>query len=242
LSLVSCLFFAPAGARYDAFKAEVADGLDHVAIGARGRASAGELGQSVYPSKVDGEGLDIFIPTTHYVRLGAGANLGFASDGFDIGGTETDFDWGLSQHFAIGCNFSSMFRGELGWGHSDMRFAEMETKTAMDAGRVTVFMDLARRYVLEGDVTYRKHLVPFIGIGGTGARTEFNGADGIPGATAFAYGGHAAAGLSFAFSETNALDLTVSHEILFTKGHFGWDEELKRFGYTNISLSWRSSF
>jgi hypothetical protein len=220
-----------------------------VAVNARGEASDGELGKSVYTAKIENaDGIDIFIPTTNYVRMGVGANLGFGSKKFDIGGKDTGFEWGLKEQFAVGWNLSSMFRTEIGWGREDMRFAgDDETvltgraEANINIARASVIMDLARRYVLRGDVTYRKRLVPFIGLGASGGYADFEDADAFEGHSGWVAGGHGMIGLGLAFSETNALDVTVMYEILYGKD-IAWHEDAGYIGNAGVTLSWRSSF
>ncbi|MDR3208331.1 MAG: hypothetical protein LBT45_00605 [Rickettsiales bacterium] len=215
-----------AGAKYDAFKSEARDGLDYVAAESMGHAPDGELGKTVYSEKVR-DSYDIFIPTTDYIRLGAGANIGGASS--------LDYEWGLVEQFGIGWNFVSFARGELGWTHSDMRFGGGRNAD-LDTANLTLIFDLARRHVMRGDIMYRRRFVPFFGIGGIGGYVDFNkgGKDG------WAYGAHGIAGISFAFTETNAIDFTFSYNYLFGRG-FGWDT-VKKFRNAGATISWRSSF
>ena len=226
------LVLGRADARYDAFVAEAKSGLDYVDISSKGYAADGELGRTVYTAKVDDD-YDIFIPTDNYVRIGAGANLGFAST--------MDYSWGWGPRFGFGWNWFSFMRFEIGWDHSDMRFEDGNAD--FDAGRMTLWFDLARRYVMHGDVTYRRRIVPFIGIGGVAGYARFDpDSPAIKGAGDAAYGGHAAFGLSFVFSDTNAIDLMIGYDMLYGRG-FGWAADpVKQFGNTNISLSWRSGF
>lgn len=244
LLIVNCsLLIVPLAhaARYDAFTSEVSRGLDHVSIDSSGEASAGELGRTVYTSKVESD-MDVFIPTTAYIRLGAGANVWVGGPGFEVdGGADIDYDWGLVQNFAFGWNLSSVFRTELGWTHSDMRFAD--ATATVDTGRLTLFIDLARRNRMYGDVMYRRRLVPFIGFGGGAGYADFEDLLGIKqGKSGLVYGGHASLGVTFAFSDTNAVDLMINYEMMFADNYVGWHENTKQFGNASISLSWRSGF
>ncbi|MDR1071333.1 MAG: hypothetical protein LBL21_01675 [Rickettsiales bacterium] len=225
---VAAVCAGAAGAKYDAFKSEAKSGLDYTAAESMGRAPDGELGKTVYSEKVR-ESHDVFIPTTNYVRLGAGANLGLAST--------LKYDWGLAEQFGVGWNFVSFARGELGWSHSDMRFGKGKNAD-LDTANLTLIFDLARRHVMRGDVMYRRRLIPFFGVGGAAGYADFNsgGGDG------WTYGAHGIAGLAFAFTETNAVDFTFSYDYLF--GHrFGWGaDSVKKFRNASVSVSWRSSF
>ena len=225
------LVFA-AGARYDAFMSEAKNGLDYVEAQSRGDAAEGELGRQIYSEKVKAD-YDIFIPTDNYVRLGAIANLGFAST--------MDYELGLGGQFGFGWNFSSFIRGEFGWGHSSMRF-DGDRRTVPDSGRLTLWFDLARRNVMRGDIIYRRRIVPFIGIGGIAGYARFDNTAAALGHGNAAFGPHAALGLSFVFSDTNAIDLAVGYDLMYGK-EFGWENDsTDRFGNAGISLSWRSGF
>ncbi|MDR2268604.1 MAG: hypothetical protein LBD94_00280 [Rickettsiales bacterium] len=226
-------FFAlgAANARYDAFVSEAESGLDYIGAETRGFAADGELGRTVYSEKVKSD-YDLFIETTKYVRMGAGINLGFAST--------MDYELGLAEQFGFGWNLSSFIRFEMGWNHSEMRFPAHAADA--DSARLTLWFDLARRHVMQGDVVYRRRLVPFIGLGGVAGYAMFDGSTQIRGHSGAAYGGHAAFGLSFVFSDTNAIDLMIGYEMLYGKS-FGWGADLvKNFGNAGVTLSWRSSF
>ena len=75
-----------AGYSNSAFQREVKTGLD--LVGARANVDVlpdtapGELGADVYQTvgAADNADTQMFIPTTMYVRMGAGLNLGFATD------------------------------------------------------------------------------------------------------------------------------------------------------------------
>jgi hypothetical protein len=227
-----------AGAKYDAFTAEAQNGLDYVAAKSKGAVPDGDLGRNVYIGKVQDD-YDAFIPTANYVRVGAGMNLGFASSGFRINGEKTDYNFGIGENMAIGLNVTSVFRTEIGWGHSDMRFNDGTAD--LDVGHLKFYFDLARRYVVAGDVFYRRRIVPFIGFGGSAGWVDFGNAGSVSGRDSMAYGANAEFGLSFVFSETNAVDLSVGYEYLFG-ADAGWDDPSKSFGNTSVMVSWRSGF
>ena len=210
------LFAGNAGAGYDAFTADM-------------RKSGDSASESVK-----------FIPAPLYVRLGAGSNLGFAGSSFDIGGTPVKYNWGPVMQFGLGWNMFSFMRSEIMWGHSEMRFPG-NAEANFETGRVALYIDLVRRHAACGETRCIRRVTPFVGGGAAGAWAEFNEINGIEGKNSLLYGGHGSAGFGFAFSETNAVDLMVTHEILFGN-KFGWDDEAKRFGNTSITVSWRASF
>jgi hypothetical protein len=239
LFFIALLATLPANAKkYDAFTAEAKKGLDYVAVKYKGDSADGDLGRTVYTEKVR-EDYDIFIPTTNYVRLGVAANIGLVSTSLVLNGEDKKYDFGLAENLGIGWNLYSFIRTEIDWGHSYVRYDGGSAN--FDMLRTRIYFDLMRRYVLSGDVYYRRRIVPYIGVGGGAGWADFGNSGNGQGHDSLAYGGNAELGISFAFSDTNAIDLAAGYEYLFGSG-FGWISPSKNFRNATVSLSWRSSF
>jgi hypothetical protein len=227
-------------AKYDSLISEAKMGLDNVAVESQGYAPDGSLGRAVYTAKVEDIGLDIFVPTDNYLRLGAAMNFGAASSSMKIDGKDARYDIGISELFGFGWNLSSFIRSEIGWTHNNMKFENSDADFDMFNG--TIYFDIRRRYVLQGDVTYRRKLVPFVGFGAGTGYASFGQGETYPGGDAFVYSGFGALGISFVFSDISALDLMIKHEYFSSAHRLGWEGDSKKFGNTGVSLSLRTGF
>jgi hypothetical protein len=230
---------AASAAKYEGLVSEAQMGLDHVAVQHQGYAPDGSLGRAVYTEKVETD-LDIYIPTDNYLRLGAAMNLGAASSTLKIEGKDKSYNFGISEQFGFGWNLSSFIRSEIGWMHNNMQFGDSDAD--MDVVNGTIYFDLRRRHILQGDVTYRRKIVPFIGLGAGTGYASFSQGKTYAGSNAFLWSGYGAAGVSFVFSDITALDLMIRHEYFTSAHRLGWDGEVKQFRNTGISLSLRAGF
>ena len=134
---ISCLVVAmlvamPAHAKYSnrQFRNEVARGID--IVGAELNANVvpddapGALGLDVYQKvgTADNSGITMFIPTSMYVRAGAGLNLPFATDCAGFDGKKHESAGSYTTQIGLGWNLSQIIRH---WGqcftlisHADM--------------------------------------------------------------------------------------------------------------------------
>lgn len=241
-----CITSIDANAGYDdrRFKREVRDGLDIVV--ARDTTNPGdapgELGYDVYQTKnsVDPSVSSMFIPTTMYVRGGFGLNLPFASDSADVGNDTVELYKGWTAQVGLGYNFSSYVRGEIDFqthrfGFDDLSDAEANARSVGG----TLYFDFARRYVRMGDITKRRTLVPFMGLGAGIGNYEFegpNGADGMYVAP------RAILGLNVALTDLIGIDLSYQYQMFIGNG-FGWGGH--QGGVQNLSdimVSFRFNF
>ena len=181
-------------------------------------------------------GMEHFIPTTHYIRLGAGVNIGTVLDSeLTAGGNPVTYEYGMNLNFALGLNIWQMMRAEFGWERSYFDIASADTASA------TLIFDLARRYRRRGDTIWHKTIVPFVGIGGVGGWAEFEEMNGIAGGRGWIYGWRGMAGIGFYLSETHAIDIMATYSD-FRGNNIGWDGGERAFSGFGANVSWRASF
>ena len=192
---ISCLVVAmlvamPAHAKYSnrQFRNEVARGID--IVGAEYNVNVvpddapGELGLDVYQKvgTVDNSGITMFIPTSMYVRAGAGLNLPFATDRAGFDGKEYKSSGSYTTQIGLGWNLSSYVRTEIDAQMSTFTFSDLKNRQAnYQTLGAMLYFDFARRYVQTGDVTRIRHFVPFMGVGAAFGHYEFEGANGSNG-------------------------------------------------------------
>ncbi len=228
-----------ANANYDAakFQAEVLEGLD--LIGARDTIditpvdAPGELGREVYEiaGAVQPDDIQLFIPTSMYVRLGGGLNLGFATDKAQFGGIEYESSGSYTTQIGLGWNLSSYVRTEIDFQESVFKFSDLENHQAtyQTVGGMLYF-DFARRYVQSGDITRRRTFVPYMGIGAGLGVYDFEGKNGADGFVIAAP--RATLGFNIMLSELVGIDIAYQYQMMIGNG-FGWD--VRRGGVDNIS-------
>lgn len=229
--------FAHADYSDGAFRKEALKGLD--LIGARATiqdietVAPGELGQEVYlvEGAVTTDEMKMFIPTSMYMRMGAGLNLGFATDKAYFDGAEYESSGSWTTQIGLGWNLSSYVRTEIDFQNSEYKFSDLEGKRATSQSVGTMlYFDLARRYVQTGDVTRRRSFVPFIGVGAGVGVYEFqgqNGADGV-----FVAAPRAALGFNIMFTDLVGIDIAYQYQMIIGNG-FGWN--VRAGGVDNIS-------
>jgi hypothetical protein len=193
----------------------------------------GELGQEVYEvaGAVQSDDVKMFIPTTMYVRLGAGLNLGFATDKAKYQGEEFESSGSWTTQIGLGWNLSSYVRAEIDLQNSVFKFADLDNRqaTQQSIGGMLYF-DLMRRYVQSGDVTHRRPFVPFIGVGGGLGIYEFEGSGGASGIAIIAP--RVTAGLNVMFTDLIGIDIAYQYQMNIGHG-FGWG--VRDGGSNNIS-------
>ncbi len=233
----SLLLTATANAGYDSnrFQSEIMQGLD--LISARTtvveEVAPGELGREVYEiaTAVDMPEIQMFIPTTMYVRMGGGLNLGFATTKAAYNGAEYESSGSYSTQIGLGWNLSSYVRTEIDFQASTFTFSDL---TDMQATSKTIggmlYFDFARRYVQTGDITRRRTFVPFMGLGAGVGVYEFEGAGGADGALIAAP--RATLGFNVMFTDLIGIDIAYQYQMIIGNG-FGWDT--RAGGVDNIS-------
>lgn len=219
------------------FRSEVLTGLD--IVGARANVDVvadvapGALGADVYQyvGVVDDADVQLFIPTTMYVRMGGGLNLGFATDQATFNDSKYDASGGYTAQIGLGWNLSSYVRTEIDFQTTTLTFSDLKDFSAnyKTAGAMLYF-DFARRYVQTGDITRRRTFVPFMGVGAGMGYYGFEGANGADGFVIAAP--RAVAGFNLMLNDLIGIDIMYQYQMMIGNG-FGWD--VRRGGCDNIS-------
>ena len=239
LVLLAMVATMPAKADYSdrRFVSEVSRGLDIVGaelnVDVVPDEAPGELGRDVYQSVgvVDSSDVRMFIPTTMYMRAGAGLNLGFATDKAKSNGEKHESQDSYTAQIGLGWNLSSYVRAEIDAQMSNLSFSHMGDYAATyhTIGGMLYF-DLARRYVQNGDVTRMRHFVPFMGVGAGFGHYEFQGSGGSDGFVIAAP--RATFGLNFMLTDLIGIDVAYQYQMMIGNG-FGWN--VRHGGADNIS-------
>ncbi len=237
--LVGLIFSTGANATYDAktFQNEISSGLDILTAEVTYKEiiepAPGELGAEVYQvaNAVKSDDVKMFIPTSMYVRMGAGLNLGFATDKAKYQGEEFESSGSWTTQIGLGWNLSSYVRTEIDFQNSSFKFSDLD---GMQATYNTIggmlYFDLARRYVEMGDVTKRRTFVPFIGVGAGFGTYEFQGENGADGMLIAAP--RATIGFNVMINDLIGIDIAYQYQMAIGNG-FGWD--VRSGGADNIS-------
>lgn len=238
LGILSVLLATPAFAEYsdEQFRDEVLEGLDLVAARANVDVpdpAPGELGLDVYQTADAGYNSDIqmFIPTSMYMRAGGGLNLPFATDKAKVGDKEYSSSGSWTTQIGLGWNLSSYVRTEIDFQESTFNFSDIDNAQAsyQTVGGMLYF-DFARRYVQTGDITYRRRFVPFMGLGAAAGFYKFDGAGGADGFVIAAP--RATLGFNVMLNDLIGIDIMYQYQMMIGNG-FGWD--VRAGGVDNIS-------
>ena len=237
--LLTVLGASPALAGFDAdlFVSEVTRGVDivsapRVAPNAVDDAP-GALGAEVYETAgiIEDENVRMFIPTSMYVRMGGGLNLGFATSQATYMGDEYESSGSYTTQIGLGWNLSSYVRTELDFQTTTLKFSDLDDLAAnYQTFGGMLYFDLARRYVQLGDITHRRTFVPFMGVGAAFGAYRFDGANGADGAVIAAP--RAVLGFNVMFNDLIGLDVYYQYQMMIGNG-FGWN--VPRGGVDNIS-------
>ncbi len=238
VALCGLMSIAPAFAGdSDLFVREMTRGVD--LIGAERNVDVipddapGALGADVYltAGAVQPTDTRMFIPTSMYVRMGGGLNLGFATTKAAFNGAEYETSGAWSTQIGLGWNLSSYVRTEIDFQNSTFTFSDLDD---MEANYKTLggwlYFDLARRYVQTGDITHRRAFVPFVGLGAGLGTYEFQGTGGADGFVVAAP--RAAVGFNVMLTDLIGIDVMYQYSMLIGNG-FGWD--VRRGGVDNVS-------
>lgn len=199
-------------------------------------AGPGELGHEVFydekPVEYDeDEDFRLFIPTSMYMRMGGGMNLGFATKKARVGDEKYPSKDSWNLLVGLGWNMSSYVRTEIEFQRSSFGFRDLAGENAYyNMINGMVYFDLARRYVQNGDVTYRRTIVPFMGFGAGIGMYDFKGGAGASGMTLPIP--RAELGVNFMLTDMIGLDIYYQYQMLIEHG-FGWNTT--RSGVDNIS-------
>ncbi len=225
---------------------EVREGVDvHVArttVDTVDDAPVGAIGGEVYESRhsAAADNTVVYIPTSMYIRGGAGMTLGALSDRASWNGDKYDISDTWTVQMGLGWNFSSYVRGEIDFQNTTFQFDQLDDNRA--ASRqigATLYFDLLRRWYRTGDVTRRRMLVPFIGMGAGAGTYEFTGDNGADG---FFVAPRAVAGLNVMITDLIGIDIAWQYQMRIGNG-FGWN--VRRGGVDNINnimLTMRANF
>lgn len=207
---------------------------------------AGEMGHEVFyderPVTYDeDDDYRLFIPTSMYMRMGGGMNLGFATKKARVGDEEYPAKDSWNLMIGLGWNMSSYVRTEIEFQRSVFRFTDLAGENAyynMFSGMV--YFDLARRYVQSGDITYRRTIVPFIGFGMGAGMYDFKGGTGSGGLSIAVP--RAEFGVNFMITDMIGIDVYYQYQMLIEHG-FGWNTTRAGVdGISNIMAAFRVNF
>ena len=222
IGICGAIWGATANAAYSdrAFRSEISRGLDIVSAQANvdivEDAAPGELGLEVYQTTNadDTRDVKLFIPTSMYVRGGAGLNLGFATDKAKFGGKEYESSGSWTTQIGLGWNLSSYVRTEIDFQTSTFEFSDLKQRQATyQTNGGMLYFDLARRYVQTGDITRRRVFVPFIGLGAGFGHYEFEGTGGADGFVIAAP--RAQVGFNIALTDLIGIDIAYQYQMMF---------------------------
>lgn len=245
LGLLIALCATNADAAYDGkkFRDEIARGVDvrvtETVTNTVYEEAPGELGGEVYETKnAVSSDLSVYVPTTMYIRGGAGMTIGALSDKASAGTENFELKKSWVAHMGLGWNLSSYVRAEADLMIHQFGFEKNDdaTASAQEFGG-TLYFDFARRYVRSGDITKRRTVVPFMGIGMSAGMYEFenNGADG------FFVAPRGVLGLNVMLNDLLGIDVYYQYQLFIGDG-FGWDTKNSTASLSNVMVSFRMNF
>ncbi|MFQ6729525.1 MAG: hypothetical protein ACLRFK_00500 [Alphaproteobacteria bacterium] len=225
------------------FKSEVATGLDILVAPITPAPAEGVLGMEVYETKnaITNDDIKMYIPTSMYVRMGGGMTLDFATSKANYFGTEHLTEQSYTAQIGLGWNLSSYVRTELDFQTTTLNFHKLDDLRAnYNTFGGMLYFDLARRYVLSGDITYNRKFVPFMGIGASIGTYEFQGTNGSDGMVIAAP--RATFGFNVMLGDLIGVDIAYQYQMLIGNG-FGWgDHHGGVDGISNIMATIRANF
>ena len=238
---------AHAGYDADMFVREIKTGVDVVSAPIVAtytiEDAPGALGLEVYEKAgaVSSDDVRMFIPTSMYVRMGGGLNLGGATSRAMYNGDKYEASVSYTTQIGLGWNLSSYVRTELDFQTMTLKFSDVDNVAAnyQTIGGMLYF-DLARRYVQTGDITHRRSFVPFVGIGAGFGAYEFDGADGADG---FVFAApRASVGFNVMFTDLIGVDIYYQYQMMIGNG-FGWGAHVGGCDdISNIMATFRVNF
>lgn len=241
-----CVANADAARYSPRFGGEVADGIDitvvHETFNETPIAAPGELGRDVYEtySTKTNNNLGIYIPTTMYMRMGGGVNIGAATKKAELGDDSHSAQHSYIAQIGLGWHLSSYVRADVDFQALSLGFSGLSAHARYRTLGGNLYFDLRRRYVMTGDVTTRRDFVPFIGFGAAVGQYRFDAADGVAGPDGMLIAPRAMIGFNIAFTDLVGLDLMYQHSLVISDG-FGWNGG-KSAGMGNVMASLRFNF
>ncbi len=248
ICLTALFLCVPAFAAYDdaSFQAEVLEGLDLISARANlgvSEVAPGELGADVYQfaGAVQTDDSQLFIPTSLYLRMGGGINLGFATDKAKVNDKEYKSSGSWTTQIGFGFNLSSFVRTEIDLQESTLNFSGLDDAQASyrTLGGMLYF-DLARRYIQNGDITYRRKFVPFIGVGAGVGQYQFDGAGGADGFLVAAP--QAVLGFNIMLNNVIGIDVMYQYQMMIENGFGWWVNADSVDNISNVIVSLRANF
>jgi hypothetical protein len=224
-------------------KKEVLTGLDVLVAPITPASAEGELGLEVYETEDAMSDTDtkMYIPTSMYIRMGGGMTSDFATSKANYFGTEHLSKQSYTAQIGLGWNLSSYVRTELDFQTTTLNFHKLDDLRAnYNTFGGMLYFDLARRYVLSGDITYNRTFVPFMGIGASIGTYEFQGANGANGMVIAAP--RAVLGMNVMLGDLIGVDIAYQYQMLIGNG-FGWGADNGGVdGISNIMATIRANF
>lgn len=247
--LVVALITVGANATYDdkKFTDEISKGLDLISAEETFEyvqdEAPGELGREVYEfaGTVNSDDIRLFVPTSHYMRMGVGLNMGFASSKANTPLGKTESNDSYSVQIGLGWNLSSYVRAEIDLQMSEFKFQGIDnTQATQQTLGGMLYFDFARRYVQMGDITKRRTFVPFMGIGAGFGTYDYQGKDGKDGMLIAAP--RAALGFNVMLGDLIGVDVMYQYQMLIGNG-FGWGTDSANINnVSNIMATIRMNF
>lgn len=232
-------------ARYSPrFGGEVADGIDMVVVyetfDETPTVAPGELGRDVYETYNTTSDLGVYIPTTMYMRMGGGLNIGAFTKDAELDGGSHSAQHSYIAQIGLGWHLSSYVRTDIDFQAISLGFSGLDAHARYRTLGGNLYFDLRRRYVMTGDMTTRRDFVPFIGFGAAVGQYKFDAADGVSGPDGLLIAPRATIGVNIAFTDLVGLDLMYQHSLIVSDG-FGWNGG-KSAGMGNVMASLRFNF
>ncbi len=247
--LATALISSGANATYDdkKFTAEISQGLDLISAEETFEYvqddAPGELGREVYEvaGAINPDDIRLFVPTSHYMRMGGGFNLGFATSKADTNIGKAESKNSYSAQIGLGWNLSSYVRAEIDLQMSEFKFSGLDnTQATQHTIGGMLYFDFARRYVQMGDITKRRTFVPFMGIGAGFGTYDYQGQDGKDGMMIAAP--RATLGFNIMLGDLFGVDVMYQYQMLIGNG-FGWGTDCAKINnISNIVASIRMNF
>ena len=239
-----CVANADAARYSPRFGGEVANGIDITVVretfDETPITAPGELGRDVYETFSTTSDLGIYIPTTMYMRMGGGVNIGAATKSAKLDGGSHSAQHSYIAQIGLGWNLSSYVRADVDFQAMTLGFSGVSAHARYRTLGGNLYFDLRRRYVMTGDITTRRDFVPFIGFGAAVGQYKFDAADGVAGPDGMLIAPRATIGVNIAFTDLVGLDLMYQHSLIVSDG-FGWDGG-KSAGMGNVMASLRFNF
>lgn len=184
---------------------------------------------------------ELYIPTSMYVRMGGGLNLGFATDKAQYNGEKYESNGSYTTQIGLGWNLLSFLRAEIDFQESTFKFSDLNScRATYHTIGAMLYVDLIPRYTQNSNTAKRRIFVPFIGAGAGIGAYEFQGTDGAHGFVASAP--RATLGFNIMITDLIGIDIAYQYQTMIGNG-FGWGtHENSNNNISNIMASFRMNF